>query len=76
MASFIVTAHNRAAICSVALKLEELDIDVERVMKRNGVLGGCGPMRLLPKITALPGIKHVREDHGFQLLPVHGSIPQ
>ena len=66
MASFIVTAHNRDVIGSVALKLEALDIDVERVMKRNDVLGGSGPIRLLPKITALPGIKHVREDHGFQ----------
>lgn len=76
MASFIVTVQDREAIGSVVLKLEALGIDVERVMKRTGVLGGCRPMRLLPKITALPGIKHAREEHGFQLPPIHGSIPQ
>ena len=39
MASFIVTVHDREAIGSVVLKLEALGIDVERVMKRTGVLG-------------------------------------
>ncbi|MEW5999837.1 MAG: hypothetical protein ACOY4P_07290 [Pseudomonadota bacterium] len=76
LTSFIVTVNDREAIGSVALKLEALGIDVERVMKRTGVLGGRGPIRLLPKITALPGVKHAREEHGFQLPPLHGSIPQ
>ncbi|WP_086740484.1 hypothetical protein [Erythrobacter colymbi] len=71
-----MTVHDRNAISSVALKLETLGIDVERVMKRTGVLGGRRPMRLFPKITALPGVKHAREEHGFQLPPLHGSIPQ
>ncbi len=39
MASLIVTVHDREEIGSVALKLEALGIDVERVMKRTGVLG-------------------------------------
>jgi hypothetical protein len=60
LTSFMVTVHDRDAIGSVALKLEALGIDVERVMKRTGVLGGRGPVRLLPKITALPGVKHAR----------------
>lgn len=76
LTSFIVTVNDREAIGSVALKLEALGIDVERVMKRTGVLGRRGPIRLLPKITALPGVKHAREEHGFQLPPLHGSIPQ
>lgn len=76
LTSFIVTVNDREAIGSVALKLEALGIDVERVMKRTGVLGGRGPIKLLPKITALPGVKHAREEHGFQLPPLHGSIPQ
>jgi hypothetical protein len=76
LTSFIVTVHDREAIASVALKLEALGVDVERVMKRTGVLGGRGPVRLLSKITALPGVKHAREEHGFQLPPLHGSIPQ
>ena len=38
-------------------------------MKRTGVLGGRRPMRLFPKITALPGVKHAREEHGFQSPP-------
>lgn len=76
LTSFIVTVNDREAIGSVALKLEALGIDVERVMKRTGVLGGRGPIRLLPKITALPGVKHAREEHGFQLPPLNGSIPQ
>jgi|TARA_R110000868_G_C10959996_1_gene768424 hypothetical protein len=76
LTSFIVTVHDRDAIGAVALKLEALGIDVERVMKRTGVLGGRGPVRLLPKITALPGVKHAREEHGFQLPPLHDSIPQ
>jgi hypothetical protein len=71
-----VTVHDRNAIGSVALKLEALGIDVERVMKRAGVLGGRGPMRLLPKITALPGVKQAREGHGLQIPPLRGSIPQ
>lgn len=71
-----MTVHDRNAISNVALKFEALGIDVERVMKRTGVLGGRGPMRLLPKITALPGVKHAREEHGFQLPPLPGSIPQ
>lgn len=76
LTSFIVTVHDREAIASVALKLEALGVDVERVMKRTGVLSGRGPVRLLSKITALPGVKHAREEHGFQLPPLHGSIPQ
>jgi hypothetical protein len=76
LTSFIVTVHDRDAIGAVALKLEALGIDVERVMKRTGVLGGRGPVRLLPKITALPGVKHAREEHGLQLPPLHDSIPQ
>jgi len=76
LTSFIVTVHDREAIGNVALKLEALGIDVERVMKRTGVLGGRGPVRLLSKITALPGVKHAREERGFQLPPLHGSIPQ
>jgi len=76
LTSFMVTVHDRDAIDSVALKLEALGIDVERVMKRTGVLGGRGPVRLLPKITALPGVKHAREEHGFQLPSLHDSIPQ
>ncbi len=76
LTSFIVTVNDREAIGSVALKLEALGIDVERVMKRTGVLGGRGPTRLLPKITALPGVKHACEEQGFQLPPLHGSIPQ
>lgn len=76
LTSFIVTVNDREAIGSVALKLEALGIDVERVMKRTGVLGGRGPIRLLPKITALPGVKHAREEHGFQLPPLNGCIPQ
>lgn len=71
-----MTVHDRKAIGSIALKLEALGIDVERVMKRTGVLGGRGPIRLLPKITALPGVKHAREEHGFQIPPLRGSIPQ
>lgn len=76
LTSFIVTVHDRDAIGSVVLKLEALGIDVERVMKGTGVLGGRGPVRLLPKITALPGVKHAREEQGFQLPRLHGSIPQ
>lgn len=76
LTSFIVTVNDREAIGSVALKLEALGIDVERVMKRTGVLGGRGPVRLLPKIAALPGVKHARQEHEFQLPPLHGSIPQ
>jgi hypothetical protein len=76
LTSFIVTVHDRDAIGSVALKLEALGIDVERVMKRTGVLGRRGPVRLLPKITALPGVKHAREEQGFKRPPLHGSIPQ
>lgn len=76
LTSFIVTVHDREAIGSVALKLEAMGIDVERVMKRTGVLGGRGPIRLLPKINALPDVKHAREEHRFQLPPLHGSIPQ
>ena len=41
LTSFIVTVNDREAIGSVALKLEALGIDVERVMKRTGVLGGA-----------------------------------
>jgi len=76
LTSFIVTVHDREAIAGVALKLEALGVDVEQVMKRTGVLGGRGPVRLLSKISALPGVKHAREEHGFQLPPLHGSIPQ
>lgn len=71
-----MTVHDRKAIGSIALKLEALGIDVERVMKMTGVLGGRGPIRLLPKITALPGVKHAREEHGFQIPPLRSSIPQ
>ena len=74
--SFIVTVHGREAIGNVALKLEVLGIDVERVMKQTGILGGRGPVRLLPKITALPGVKDAREEHGFQVPPLRGSIPR
>jgi hypothetical protein len=73
---FIVTVNDRDAIGKVARKLETLGIAVERVMKRTGVIGGRGPARLLSEITALPGVKHVREEHGFQLPPMHESIPQ
>jgi hypothetical protein len=76
LTSFIVTVHDRKVIGIVVLKLEAPGIDVERVMKRTCVLGGRGPVRLLPKITALPGVKHAREEHGFKLPPLHGSIPQ
>ena len=76
LTSFIVTVHDRDAIGSIALKLEAIGIDVELVMKRTGVLGGRGPVRLFPKITALPGVKHAREEHGCQLPPLHDSIPQ
>ncbi|MBA4044710.1 hypothetical protein [Blastomonas sp. CCH8-A3] len=76
LTSFIVTVRDRDAIGSVALKLEALGIDVERVMKRTGVLGGRGPVRLLSKITALPGVKHAREERRYQLPPLHDSIPQ
>lgn len=76
LTSFIVTVHDRQSIGNVVVKLEALGLDVERVMKRTGVLGGRGPSRLLPKITALPGVKTARAEHGFQLPPMHGSIPQ
>ena len=76
LTSFIVTVNDREAIGSVALKLEALGIDVERVMKRTGVLGGRGPVRLLPRINALAGVKHAREEQGFQLPPMNDSIPQ
>jgi len=76
LTSFIVTVHDREAIAGVALKLEALGVDVERVMKRTGVLGGRGPVQHKTKISALPGVKHAREEHGFQLPPLHGSIPQ
>jgi hypothetical protein len=73
---FIVTVNDREAIGKVARKLETLGITVERVMKRTGVIGGKGPHHLLGEITALPGVKDVREEHGFQLPPMHESIPQ
>lgn len=75
-ARFIVTVNDREAIGSLALKLQALGIDVERVMKRTGALAGRQPIHLLPKITALPGVKHARDERRFQLPPVHGSIPQ
>jgi hypothetical protein len=71
-----VTVHDRDAIGSVALKFEALDVNVERVLKRTGVLGGRGPMRLLAKIAALRGVKDAPEEREFRLLPLHESIPQ
>lgn len=74
--SFIVKVHDHEAIGAAVLKLEALGIDVERVMKRTDVLGGRGPGRLLPQIAALPDVKHVRTELGFQLPPMHEGIPQ
>lgn len=68
--------HDRGAIGRVALKLEALGVDVERVMKRIGIIDGRGPAGLLPKITALSGVKHAREEREFRLPPLHESIPQ
>ena len=56
--------------------LQALGLNVERVMKRTGVLGARGATSLLQQIAALPGVKHVRAEHEFQLPPLHDEIPQ
>ena len=74
--TFVVTVHDRQSIGYIVLKLEALGLDVERVVKRTGVLGGRGPSWLLSKIRELPGVKTARAEHGFQLPPMHDSIPE
>lgn len=75
-ASFIVTVRDSRLIDDIVFELEALGLNVERVMKRAGVLGVRGPTSLLQQIAALPGVKHVRAEHEFQLPPLHDEIPQ
>lgn len=75
-ASFIVTVRDSRLIDDIVFELEALGLNVERVMKRAGVLGVRGATSLLQQIAALPGVKHVRAEHEFQLPPLHGEIPQ
>lgn len=75
-ASFIVTVRDSRLIDDMVFELEALGLNVERVMKRTGVLGARGANSLLQQIAALPGVKHVRAEHEFQLPPLHDEIPQ
>lgn len=75
-ASFIVTVRDSRSIDNMVFELEALGLNVERVMKRTGVLGVRGATSLLQQIAALPGVKHVRAEHEFQLPPLHDEIPQ
>mgnify|MGYP007020381711 CR=1 FL=1 len=75
-ASFIVTVRDSRLINDIVFELEALGLNVERVMKRAGVLGVRGATSLLQQIAALPGVKHVRAEHEFQLPPLHDEIPQ
>jgi hypothetical protein len=75
-ASFIVTVRDSRLIDDIVFELEALGLNVERVMKRAGVLGVRGATSLLQQIAALPGVKHVRAEHEFQLPPLHDEIPQ
>lgn len=75
-ASFIVTVRDSRLIDNIVFELEALGLNVERVMKRAGVLGVRGATSLLQQIAALPGVKHVRAEHEFQLPPLHDEIPQ
>lgn len=76
LTSFIVTVGDRELIGEVVLKLEALGFEVERVMKRTGVVGGHGPGNLLGRIARLQNVKLVRADRRYQLPPLDGSIPQ
>lgn len=75
-ASFIVTVRDRRLIDDVAIQLKALGLNIERVMKRTGVLGARGAASLIQQIAALPGVKHVRAEHEFKLPPLHDQIPQ
>lgn len=75
-ASFIVTVRDSRSIDNMVFELEALGLNVERVMKRAGILGVRGATSLLQQIAALPGVKHVRAEHEFQLPPLHDEIPQ
>lgn len=75
-ASFIVSVRDSRLIDDMVFELEALGLNVERVMKRTGVLGARGATSLLQQIAALPGVKHVRAEHEFQLPPLHDEIPQ
>lgn len=75
-ASFIVSVRDSRLIDDMVFELEALGLNVERVMKRTGVLGTRGATSLLQQIAALPGVKHVRAEHEFQLPPLHDEIPQ
>lgn len=75
-ASFIVTVRDSRLIDDIVFELEALGLNVERVKKRAGVLGVRGATSLLQQIAALPGVKHVRAEHEFQLPPLHDEIPQ
>ena len=75
-ASFIVAVRDSRLIDDIVFELDALGLNVERVMKRAGVLGVRGATSLLQQIAALPGVKHVRAEHEFQLPPLHNEIPQ
>ena len=75
-ASFIVTVRDSRSIDNMVFELQALGLNVERVMKRAGVLGVRGATSLLQQIAALPGVKHVRAEHEFRLPPLHDEIPQ
>lgn len=75
-ASFIVTVVDPQVMDEVAIAIKALGLNVERVMKRTGVLGVRGATSLHHQIAALPGVKHVRAEHEFQLPPLHDETPQ
>jgi hypothetical protein len=70
----LVQIEEGADIDSVAAGLKQEGFSVERVLPRTGAIGIAGGSVF--RARKVSGVAHVREEQGFQLPPIGGSIPQ
>ncbi len=74
--TFIVQVKDQAQTENVANALRAKGLNIERVLRSVGIVGGTGPKALHEAISAVPGVGRVREEMSFQLPPFDDRVPQ
>jgi hypothetical protein len=73
---FVIEVARDHGAQTVADRLRDTGLAIERVLPRVGIVGGHGPETLRGTISRTPGVDSVREEGVFQLPPLREGIPQ
>lgn len=73
---YVIKVDKDHSVEGVADGLRARGLEIERVLKRFGIVGGHGPSNLRTALSGTPGVSSVREEGSFQLPPMNGAIPQ